>query len=93
MKLEPREAREMLHRIKNEWTVQDAWTLIKIIKHCRLRCRNNAALNNFMNNIFPDMRFEQVTKFRPDGSSYPGLRITSKHNPNATLEGEDDAES
>jgi hypothetical protein len=55
-----------------------AWWLVKLIKHCRMRCRNNSALNNYLNRNFKGLRFQQVTKTRQDGSTYPGLEITGK---------------
>lgn len=72
-----------------EWTVRKLWWLVKAIKHCRMRCRNNNALNNWLNRNFPNFRFEQVTKTRQDGSTYPGLQITDR-NTNETSEEEED---
>ena len=57
-------------------TVRQMWWLVKLIKHCRQRCRNNAALNNYLNRNFEHLKFQQVTKERQDGSTYPGLQIT-----------------
>lgn len=57
-------------------TLKQLWAVVKIAKYVRLRARNNTAFNNYMNAIFPYARFEQVTKVRADGQTYPGLRIT-----------------
>lgn len=69
-------------------TPRQLWVLVKFAKHVRLRCRNNAAFNNFANQLFPNARFQQVTKTHPEGTyrrgvnvsgqSYPGLKITVK---------------
>ena len=56
-------------------TVRQAWWLVKVIKHCRQRCRNNAALNNWLNRNFKHLNFKEVQKQREDGSTYPGLSI------------------
>lgn len=61
-------------------TVRQLWALTKFAKHVRLRCRNNAAFNNFMNAMFPHASFRQVTKTRNNRytglpESYPGLAI------------------
>lgn len=58
-----------------ELTADQLWSLVKLCKHVRLRARNNAAFNNLFNNLFPHAKFKQVTKFKQDGSSYPGLSI------------------
>jgi hypothetical protein len=58
------------------------WALVKFAKHVRLRCRNNAAFNNFCNAFFNNARFSQVTKQRPNRynpsqlENYPGLQIS-----------------
>lgn len=57
-------------------TARELWALVKICKHVRLRCRNNAAFNNAFNSAFPYATFRQVNKTRADGSTYPGLQIT-----------------
>lgn len=63
-------------------TLPQLWALVKFSKNVRLRCRNNAAFNNFCNQTFPHARFQQVTKTRPNRynptliESYPGLQIT-----------------
>jgi hypothetical protein len=59
-----------------ELSPEQAWVLVKIVKHGRLRCRNNAALNNFMRKAFAHLRFDQVEKRKADGSFYEGLSIS-----------------
>lgn len=63
------------------------WTIVKIAKWIRLRARNNSAFNNVMNQLFPYANFRQVTKQKPDGSTYPGLQITVN---GVTEEGEEE---
>lgn len=48
---------------------EQLWALTKMLKHARLRCRSNAAFNNYMNRMFPYARFEQVNKGDHDGLS------------------------
>jgi hypothetical protein len=66
-----------------ELTASQLWALTKLAKNVRLRCRNNAAFNNFMNATFPYANFRQVNKTRVNRfsglqESYPGLQITLK---------------
>jgi len=51
------------------------WILVRFAKWVRLRCRSNAAFNNFANSFFPYAKFKQVTKVKPSGESYLGLTI------------------
>jgi hypothetical protein len=64
-------------------TAKQLWMLTKFAKNVRLRCRNNAAFNNFCNGTFGHYAsFKQVTKTRPSRynpsvmESYPGLSIS-----------------
>ncbi len=66
-------------------TVRQLWCLVKMMKHCRLRCRSNAALYNYLNGNFTSHSFREVTKVHPDGTTYPGLEITSKVKPTADV--------
>lgn len=80
-------------------TSQQLWTLVKLCKHVRLRCRNNNAFNNCFNSLFGSYaRFTTVTKQRPSRynssvmESYPGLSITvngTTDNDATTEEGEE----
>lgn len=61
-------------------TVRQLWALVKLSKHVRMRCRNNAAFNNFMNGMFnPHATFRTIQKTRVSGpyagQTYPGLSI------------------
>jgi hypothetical protein len=51
------------------------WWIVKVIKHCRQRCRNNSALNNWLNRNFNHANFKQAPKYNTDGSVYEGLII------------------
>lgn len=73
---------ELLERFGiKELTPEQAWTLVNYVKHCRFRCRNNAALNNYHRKAFPHLSFAQVEKRKrpteeyPDGELYEGLQI------------------
>ena len=62
-----------------EFTLEELWTIVKLCKHVRLRCRSNVAFNNFFNALFEECAtFTQVTKHHADGTSYPGLEIKLK---------------
>lgn len=67
-----------------ELSSEQLWALVKFAKNVRLRCRSNAAFNNFMNATFPYATFRQVQKSRPSRinpaiqESYEGLQITIK---------------
>lgn len=57
---------------------RQAWWLTKFAKYCRLRCRNNAAFNNYMNRNFTGLRFHQEMKTKLTGDEYEGLVITKR---------------
>lgn len=80
-------------------TGAQVWALVKLCKNVRLRCRNNAAFNNYFNGIFNNtFRFREVTKQRQKRyaapgvmESYPGLQISnSKGEPVSSAAEEDD---
>ncbi len=60
-----------------EFTAEQLWCLTKFAKHVRLRARNNAAFNNYMNRIFTNATFKQVPK-EYNGRTFEGLQITVK---------------
>jgi hypothetical protein len=75
------EAFAKLGRLNKEIEISDLsprqlWWLTKFAKHVRLRCRNNAAFNNYMNRSFPHAKFQEVQKERKDGTKYMGLQIS-----------------
>lgn len=55
-----------------------AWIFVKAIRHGRMRCRNNKALNNYLAKVFPSLRFEEVQKYDRLGKPYMGLKIVSR---------------
>jgi len=59
-------------------TLEQLWLLCKFAKYVRLRARNNIAFNNLCNQVFPYAFFNQKMKKRQDGTSYPGLVISTK---------------
>ena len=60
-------------------TPKQMWWLVKVIKHCRGRCRSNAALNNYLNRSFPHLRFSDIDKVdERTGETYKGLEIQEK---------------
>ena len=79
MKMTPQEMKKMFDDafpgvVMN---TRQLWALTLFAKHVRLRARNNSAFNNLMNAVFVHAKFKQVTKTKPDGSTYPGLEITA----------------
>lgn len=58
-------------------TTEQLWWLTKFAKHCRGRCRNNSAFNNYANSLFKGARFKDVPK-EYKGKPYKGLQITAK---------------
>lgn len=73
-----------------EVTPEMAWVLVKLMKHARLRCRNNAALNNYLREAFPELRFDQVEKKKADGTFYEGLQITWRDSARQVIQDDDD---
>lgn len=59
-----------------ELSAGQLWWFVKFAKHARLRCRSNAAFNNWATRVFPQARFDQVAKVARSGRAYMGLRIT-----------------
>ena len=62
----------------NTLTQAQLWWLVKFGKHIRGRCRNNAAMNNYLSRNFKHASFRQVEKETNDGRTYDGLEITIK---------------
>ena len=56
-------------------SLEQMWAIVFMMKHVRLRCRNNVALNNYLNMMFPDFKFRQVDKVDSSGNTYKGLVI------------------
>ncbi len=56
-------------------TPDQLWCIVKLLKHCRGRCRTNAALNNYLNTAFSPAKFREVEKTNADGTTYKGLQI------------------
>lgn len=58
-------------------TPQMVFFLVKIVKHCRLRCRSNAALRNWLMRGFPSLRittYDAPSRFKP-GQTYEALKV------------------
>jgi hypothetical protein len=57
-------------------TPAQIWTIVKIAKYVRLRCRSNTAFNNFFNAIIPYAKFRQIEKTNSKtGEIFMGLSI------------------
>jgi len=66
-----------------ELNARQLWALVRLSKNVRMRCRNNAAFNNFFGATFPYATFKTVNKTRISWKTnlpetYPGLQITVK---------------
>jgi hypothetical protein len=68
------------HRITG--LLQLAWVLVKLVRHGRVRCRNNKALYNYLGSAFPELRFDEVPKTieygHRKGQKYMGLKLTNR---------------
>lgn len=58
-------------------TPTQAMWLIKVIKHCRGRCRSNAALRNYLVGAFPTLRITEVPR-EWKGREYMALHIEDR---------------
>lgn len=59
-------------------TPKQRWWLLKFAKHCRGRCRSNAALHNYLNDNMPGAKFVTVEKRDPKtGQSYLGTALVN----------------
>jgi len=62
-------------------TPAQVFLLVKIAKHCRLRCRSNAALHNWLRRGFPSLKittFKAESRFKP-GQMYDALSVVNPH--------------
>lgn len=59
-------------------TVEQMRWLVNCIKHCRGRCRSNAALNNYLNRNFKHLLFKQEPVIDKKGEEFEVLSITEK---------------
>lgn len=60
-------------------TPQQVFFLVKIAKHCRLRCRSNAALHNWLKRGFPSLKIsthKAESRFKP-GQMYDALNVVN----------------
>lgn len=74
-----------------ELTTRQLWWLVKVIKHCRGRCRNNAALKNYLSYNFPGHIFGDETKTGFRGS-YKAMTIKKKNTEEVPVCGDSDEE-
>ena len=79
--------------IKGAGALHLAWVLVKLVRHGRVRCRNNKALYNYLGKAYPELRFDEVPKtmeYGPrKGQMYTGLKITNRST-GITVEANDD---
>jgi hypothetical protein len=80
--------------IKGEGLVRLAWVLVKLVRHGRVRCRNNKALYNYLGKAYPELRFDEVPKTilsgPRKGQMYMGLTITNRATGVTIDEGDND---
>lgn len=58
-------------------TPQQVFFLVKVAKHCRLRCRSNTALRNWLMRGFPSLKittYDAPSKFKA-GETYEALKV------------------
>lgn len=77
----------------DEMTPAQLIWIIKVIKHCRGRCRSNAALHNYLKRTFTGLSFREVPReFK--GKRYLALEITNLlKDPKGSAVVEDEGES
>ena len=74
---EPR-LRQRIAEVLPEVSIDEAWTMVLLIRHARRYCRSNSALYPCLSRLFPHLRFKTVTKTNKDGTTYQGLVIEEK---------------
>ena len=60
-----------------ELNLEQIKVLIKLLKHARGRCRNNAALRNWLTMMFPKFSFSEIYR-EYNGESYKTLDIKER---------------
>lgn len=72
--------KEFAELFPDRLTYRQLWWITKLAKGVRLYCRSNVAFNNYFNQVFAGIaKFEQITKTKPGGETYPGLKITLRN--------------
>lgn len=76
MKYEPQEFQsDSQTAFGSPLTVDQVWVLVKLVRHARTYCRNNAALHNYLRKAIPNRKFSTVTKTNSKGETYESLVI------------------
>lgn len=65
------------HPIEDITIPQLEW-LMKVVKHCRGRCRSNKALANYLNRNFSGHEFWEVLVAGAEGQEWKQIRIVKK---------------
>lgn len=73
MKYDGSEAKDDIKNAFPDLTVKQLWVIVKIIRHCRKFCRNNAALTNWLNRNFDGFSFKEYQNPEED---FKRLEIT-----------------
>jgi len=82
---EPR-LRQRIAESLPEVTVDEAWSMVLLIRHARRYCRSNSALYPCLSRLFPHLRFKTVTKTNAKGETYQGLVIEEKKSAGKTVD-------
>lgn len=75
-------------------TLRHVWALVKLSKHVRGRCRNNAAFNKYFKELFKgEYDFQAVPKVGANGREYMGLVIVDVRTGKTLEDTEPDSDS
>ena len=74
---EPR-LRQRIAEVLPEVTIDEAWAVVLLVRHCRKYCRSNTALYPCLSRLFPNLRFKTVEKTNARGETYQGLIIEER---------------
>ena len=69
-----------------DMTERQMWFLIKFAKHVRGRCRNNAALRNYLKSEFPVFSFSVVFARNDNGEEYKTMKVSKNEKDNRRTE-------
>lgn len=88
---------EVFGQSPKDITPAQVFLLVKIIKHCRLRCRSNAALHNWLKRAFPDLTIgttKVLSKYpKYAGETYDALTVKNKALPDVGTGTEEEDEA
>ena len=82
---EPR-LKQRISEVLPEVSIDEAWSIVLLIRHARRYCRSNSALYPCLSRLFPHLRFKTVDKTNAKGETYQGLVIEEKKPAGKTID-------